>query len=101
MICWMLGPVLGCKGFGKAPCTFEIFRGILVISFLGFFFIIVLVDGSTLLAPGLSWAATGSTSVRLGIYSGLGGSGLEPTGSLASEYGSVPGLAYFSVSRFF
>ena len=60
-----------------------------------------LTDGSTLLAPGLSWSATGSTSVRLGIYSGLGQAGLEPLGTLASEYGSIPGLAYVAVSRFF
>lgn len=60
-----------------------------------------LADGSALLAPGLSWAATGSTSVRLGIYSGLGEAGLEPMGTLASEYGSIPGLAYAAVSRFF
>ena len=60
-----------------------------------------LADGSALLAPGLSWAATGSTSVRIGIYSGLGEAGLGPLGTLASEYGSVPGLAYVAVSRFF
>ena len=58
-------------------------------------------DGSALFAPGLSWAATGSTSVRVGIYSGLGVSGLGPLGTLASEYGSVPELAYVAVSRFF
>ena len=60
-----------------------------------------LADGSTLLAPGLSWSATGSTTVRMGVYSGLGEAGLEPPGALASEYGSVPGLAYMAVSRFF
>ena len=60
-----------------------------------------LADGSTLLAPGLSWAATGSSSVRLGMYSGLGEGGIEPAGNLASEYGSVPALAYLAVSRFF
>ena len=60
-----------------------------------------LADGSTLLAPGLSWSATGSTTVRMGIYSGLGEAGLEPLGTLASEYGSVPALAYMAVSRFF
>ena len=60
-----------------------------------------LADGSTLLAPGVSWAATGSTSVHAGVYSGLGEAGLEPPGTLASEYGSVPGLAYVAVSHFF
>ena len=60
-----------------------------------------LTDGSTLVAPGLSWSATGSTSVRLGVYSGLGQAGLLPLGTLASEYGSIPGLAYVAVSRFF
>jgi len=58
-------------------------------------------DGSTLVAPGLSWSATGSTSLRLGIYSGLGEAGLATPGTLASEYGSVPGIAYLAVSRFF
>ena len=60
-----------------------------------------LADGSTLLAPGLSWAATKSTSIRVGIYSGLGEAGFEPMGTLASEYGSIPGLWYVGVSRFF
>ena len=50
-----------------------------------------LADGSALLAPGLSWAATGSTSVRLGIYSGLGQAGLEALGTLSVRVRIGPG----------
>jgi hypothetical protein len=60
-----------------------------------------LADGSALFAPGVSWSASGSTSVRVGAFTGTGAGGLEPPGALASEYGSIPALAYVSVSRFF
>jgi len=60
-----------------------------------------LADGSALFAPGVSWSASGSTSVRVGAFTGTGAGGLEPPGTLASEYGSIPALAYMSISRFF
>lgn len=57
-------------------------------------------DASTLFAPGLSWSATSYASVRAGTYFGFGHT--APTSfELGSEYGSVPGLGYLSVSMFF
>lgn len=57
-------------------------------------------DGSTLLAPGLSWSATGAASVRFGAYTGLGDSATLPTG-LGSEYGAIPVLGYMALSWYF
>ncbi len=57
-------------------------------------------DGSALLAPGISWSASSSTSTRLGLFVGAGAdavSSFEP----GSEYGSVPTLAYLSLSFYF
>lgn len=57
-------------------------------------------DGSLLLAPGLTWSATGSGSVRVGAFTGGGRRGVDTAG-LRSEYGEVPTLGYVSVSWFF
>jgi hypothetical protein len=57
-------------------------------------------DGSLLLAPGATWSATSSASVRLGLFTGAGPSGLG-VGGLRSEYGSIPTLGYVSLSWFF
>lgn len=57
-------------------------------------------DGSVLLAPGLSWSATGSASIRLGGFTGRGVEGVPPT-DLGSEYGAIPPIGYVSVTWFF
>jgi len=57
-------------------------------------------DGSLLLAPGLTWSATASGSVRLGAFTSAGRRGLG-AGGLRSEYGEVPTLGYVSMSWFF
>ena len=64
-------------------------------------------DGSALFAPGASWSATGSASVRGGLFVGAG-AGAEavnafPTAIVIprSEYGSVPAIAYLSLTWFF
>ncbi|MGD8319528.1 MAG: hypothetical protein PVJ02_03720, partial [Gemmatimonadota bacterium] len=58
-------------------------------------------DGSALLAPGLSWLATASASLRLGLFYGAGGDGLSSDGGLQSEYGAVPTVGYAALSVFF
>jgi len=57
-------------------------------------------DGSILLAPGLSWSATESASVRLGAFVGFGRGALEDA-TPSSEYGGVPNVVYGSLSWFF
>lgn len=57
-------------------------------------------DGSVLVAPGLTWSAASSLTVRAGAFTGLGRGGIGPTG-LGSEYGEVPGLGYLALSWFF
>ncbi len=57
-------------------------------------------DGSLLLAPGASWLATAAGTVRVGIFTGFG-KGANGSLHLGSEYGSVPGMGYVSVSWFF
>jgi hypothetical protein len=57
-------------------------------------------DGSVLVAPGLTWSATASMSVRAGAFSGMGRGGLTLSGP-RSEYGEVPRLGYLAVSWFF
>jgi hypothetical protein len=58
-------------------------------------------DGSALLAPGLSWSATASASVRAGAFVGVGRETSDPRAGLGSEYGSVPLLGYLALSVFF
>jgi len=48
MICWMLGPVLGCKGFGKLFFTFADF---LVFLGIGFFFTLGIFSLATAFKP--------------------------------------------------
>ena len=62
-----------------------------------------LVDGSALLAPGLSWSTTASVSTRLGAFFGVGAdaAAIGPVAVPGSEYGSVPPLVYLSLSFFF
>lgn len=60
-----------------------------------------LLDGSALLAPGLSWSATSSASLRLGTFLSRGASGMSGAGGLKSAYGSTPTVAYASFSLFF
>lgn len=60
-----------------------------------------LTDGSALLAPGVTWSASGAASVRLGAYLGRGADGVDPVRGLASEYGPIPFFAYAAVSWFF
>jgi hypothetical protein len=57
-------------------------------------------DHSMLFAPGISWSASGSASVRLGTFAGLG-EGLAGPAQLGSEYGAVPGIGYLSVTWYF
>lgn len=57
-------------------------------------------DGSGLVAPGLSWSATSSASVRLGAFLSVGAGGFDG-GGLRSAYGSTPTVAYASFSLFF
>lgn len=57
-------------------------------------------DGSVLVAPGISWSASGSASVRFGTFAGLG-AGLTDPAQLGSEYGAVPGIGYLSVTWYF
>ncbi|MGB1841715.1 MAG: hypothetical protein ACPHWZ_11465 [Longimicrobiales bacterium] len=57
-------------------------------------------DQSLLLAPGVTWSATSTASTRVGVYLGVGEEAPSPI-MLGSEYGSVPGLVYLSVSLFF
>jgi len=57
-------------------------------------------DLSWLLAPGVSWSTTSYASTRLGLFTGIGDRAPGPM-TLGSEYGSVPSLAYLSVSMFF
>lgn len=57
-------------------------------------------DRSGLLAPGISWSTTGNATTRAGFYVGVGEEAPSPT-LLGSEYGSVPGLGYLSLSFFF
>lgn len=57
-------------------------------------------DGSVLLAPGVTWSAATSTSIRVGAFTGMGRTGLTTQG-LRSEYGEVPALGYVALSWFF
>jgi len=57
-------------------------------------------DGSVLIAPGITWSTTSTASTRAGLYLGIGDDPPSPF-TLGSEYGSVPGLMYLSVSLFF
>ncbi len=58
-------------------------------------------DGSVLVAPGMSWTATATASVRLGTYVGVGPSRVDPSERLASEYGIFPWIGYAALSLFF
>lgn len=60
-----------------------------------------LTDGSALIAPGVSWSATSSASLRAGVFLGLGAGTSEPSSALGSEYGSVPLLGYAALSLYF
>jgi len=55
-------------------------------------------DGSMLLAPGMGWSATGSLSVRAGVFVGVGD---EEVGTITTEYGSVPTSLYLAGSLYF
>ncbi|MCG6957321.1 MAG: hypothetical protein LJF04_15130 [Gemmatimonadetes bacterium] len=57
-------------------------------------------DGSLLLAPGATWSATASASVRVGVFTGAGRKASATAGP-RSEYGMVPTLGYISLSWFF
>ncbi len=57
-------------------------------------------DGSLLVAPGASWSATAAATVRLGLFKGFGHGTYDPLHP-GSEYGSVPGIVYLSLSWFF
>gem|GEM_PF-4697292 len=57
-------------------------------------------DRSGLLAPGISWSTTGNATTRAGFYVGVGEEAPSPI-LLGSEYGSMPGLGYLSLSFFF
>jgi len=57
-----------------------------------------LTDGSLLLGPGLTWSASSSATIRLG---GFLGAGEESDGSLESEFGDTPAVAYLSASLYF
>ncbi len=59
-----------------------------------------LTDGSALVAPGVSWSATASATLRAGAFLGVGTGTSNPL-LLRSEYGSVPGLGYAALSWFF
>jgi hypothetical protein len=56
-------------------------------------------DLSFLFAPGLSWSTTSYASARAGVFFGFG-DGAPSSFALGSEYGSVPGLGYLSISMF-
>ena len=60
-----------------------------------------MIDGSALMAPGVTWSATSSASLRVGSFLSAGSAGLDPGGSLMSEYGSSPTTLYASLSWFF
>lgn len=57
-----------------------------------------LTDGSVLLGPGLTWSASSSATLRLG---GFLGAGAESAGTLESEFGDTPAVAYLSASLYF
>jgi hypothetical protein len=58
-------------------------------------------DGSALVAPGVSWSATSSASVRVGAFFSTGPGGFDATRSRRSAYGSTPSVGYLSLSLFF
>jgi hypothetical protein len=60
-----------------------------------------LVDGSALLAPGVSWSVTSAASLRAGAFVGAGAGAADPADGFASEYGPVPLLGYAALSVFF
>lgn len=60
-----------------------------------------LLDGSALLAPGVSWSLTAAASLRGGAFVGIGKGTSDPGAGLGSEYGSVPLLGYAALSVFF
>jgi hypothetical protein len=57
-------------------------------------------DGSTLVAPGVSWSATGAISVRAGVFVGLGAES-ELAGAIESEYGAISAIGYASLTWYF
>lgn len=58
-------------------------------------------DGSTLLAPTVSYNAANNASVSASVYFGLGADESTPTRPLASEYGLVSPVGIMMVSFFF
>ncbi len=56
-------------------------------------------DGSALVAPALSYSASGAITLRAGLFLAAG-RGPGPAG-LGSEFGSVPAFGYASLSAFF
>ncbi len=60
-----------------------------------------LVDGSALIAPGVSWSVSSSASLRAGAFVGAGAGTVDPLTGFASEYGPVPFLGYAALSVFF
>jgi len=59
-----------------------------------------LIDPSLLLGPAASYSPSAESSLRLGLFVGLG-RGPRMDGLPGSEYGSVPVIAYASLSAFF
>lgn len=57
-------------------------------------------DGSTLVAPGVSWSATGAISVRAGVFLGFGAES-ELQGAIESEYGAISAIGYVSLTWYF
>ena len=58
-------------------------------------------DGSTLMAPGVSYSAGSNASVTASVYFGLGPDETIPTRPLASEYGLTSPVGIMMVSWFF
>jgi len=54
-----------------------------------------------MVAPGVSWSAGAAASMRVGMYAGIGPSGLDPVTGLASEFGAVPVSGHTALSWFF
>ena len=57
-------------------------------------------DRSALVAPGVAWSATGSATVRVGAYLGVGPDRVDASGP-ASGYGPLPRVLYASLAWFF
>jgi len=58
-------------------------------------------DGSALLAPAVSWSATGAVTVRAGVFAGLGASAASVPTAPRSEYGPSPLSVYAAVSAIY